>query len=371
MKTATELHRAAMATADEAYDARRKGDRALSHVLFTTAFEQERAAAEALVADVDREPTRSILLRSAATLALKATLHREAERLIAIGLSGNPPDDIADELRDLLEQVYFERHLELRGIELQPSEFQLSLAGNSVGHGVSDSHEFISRVDLIQKLVYRTAERRRGQSYRDKGKPRDEFARDLELFVSVPRAASFAVSLRIGAPEQMLLPGSPRQSLVSEVVDELLECLALFEESDVTALRKRIPDNAYYRNFVALAKSLAPDGDNVKIVGFTSSGADEKPRKLALTRPRAVAPRVDPKKRDESSRVVVEGILMFADSTHIHPRIQLVDDQGVKHRIVVPDGMMADIVKPMWESRVRVSGRKKLGVIVLEDIVPG
>jgi len=29
------------------------------------------------------------------------------ERLIAAALSGDPPDEIAEELRDLLEQVYF------------------------------------------------------------------------------------------------------------------------------------------------------------------------------------------------------------------------------------------------------------------------
>jgi hypothetical protein len=31
---------------------------------------------------------------------------REAERLIAIALSGNPPGEIAEELRDLWQQVY-------------------------------------------------------------------------------------------------------------------------------------------------------------------------------------------------------------------------------------------------------------------------
>ena len=61
---------------------------------------------------------------------------------------------------------------------------------------------------------------------------------------------------------------------------------------------------------------------------------------------------------------------MFADSTRTHPRIQVVDDQGTRHRIIVPDGMMADIVKPMWETRVRVSGRKRLGALILDDITP-
>jgi hypothetical protein len=34
---------------------------------------------------------------------------REAERLIAVALSGDPPDEIAEELRDLLDMVYFNK----------------------------------------------------------------------------------------------------------------------------------------------------------------------------------------------------------------------------------------------------------------------
>jgi hypothetical protein len=53
------------------------------------------------------EPTRSVLHRSAPTLALECGALRDAERLIAVALSGDPPAEIAEELRDLLEQVYF------------------------------------------------------------------------------------------------------------------------------------------------------------------------------------------------------------------------------------------------------------------------
>ena len=36
-----------------------------------------------------------------------ATVVKRAERLIAVALSGEPPEEIAEELRDLLEKVYF------------------------------------------------------------------------------------------------------------------------------------------------------------------------------------------------------------------------------------------------------------------------
>ena len=59
---------------------------------------------------LDFEPTRSVLHRSAASLAVECLQLREAERLIGRALAGNPPPDIADELRDLLlDGVYSQR----------------------------------------------------------------------------------------------------------------------------------------------------------------------------------------------------------------------------------------------------------------------
>ena len=53
-----------------------------------------------------------MLFRSAASLAYELKDYRESERLICMGLAGNPPIDIANELRDLYDQVNLERNLE-------------------------------------------------------------------------------------------------------------------------------------------------------------------------------------------------------------------------------------------------------------------
>ncbi|HVE71433.1 MAG TPA: hypothetical protein VNI54_08705 [Thermoanaerobaculia bacterium] len=367
--TSIDLHDAAMNFAEEAMAARRAGDETAANNLFRQAFSREREAADLVEAADSLEPTRSILLRSAASLALQANELREAERLVARGLGGNPPDDVADELRDLLEQINFERHLDLRGIELEKHEFQLSMSGNSVGFGVTDSKEFLSRVDIVQKLVYRTAERKRGEPYREKGLPKDKDTRDLEVFMSVPRAASFAVTLRLGAPEQMSLPGSQQEQFVSSVIDELLKCLRLFDAADVQAIHQKIPDNAYYRNFMALAKAFAPDGSNVKIVGLTST-RDASTERVLLKTPRPKAPRVSPASPRGGKTLEIVGTLKFADDTQQSGRIQLIDDTGKKHKIIVPEGMMADIVRPMWDTTVSVSAHKTLRGLVLDDITP-
>jgi tetratricopeptide (TPR) repeat protein len=106
MTTITDLHRHAMALADEADTARRTGADETAHSLYEQAFALEQQAAELLRADLDAEPSRSILFRSAASLAMQCGEYREAERLIATALSGNPPDDVCQELRQLLKGLY-------------------------------------------------------------------------------------------------------------------------------------------------------------------------------------------------------------------------------------------------------------------------
>jgi hypothetical protein len=107
MNQVKDLHREAMRLVDEAESARRSGNLQDARQHLRQALDRERQAADLVAADFSQEPTRSVLHRSAASLALECGALREAERLIAAALSGDPPDEIAEELRDLLEQVYF------------------------------------------------------------------------------------------------------------------------------------------------------------------------------------------------------------------------------------------------------------------------
>jgi hypothetical protein len=366
-------HRQAMEQTDLAHAARRQGDEVLALRYFRKAYELEAQAAAAFASRLDAEPTRSVLFRSAATLALDAKLLPEAEKLVCTALSGNPPEEIADELRDLLEQIYFERHLALRGIELQPDEIQMSIAGKAVGFGMAPTEAFLRRVENAETLLYRTAERQQNKPYRDRGRRERSLSETLQLFVSVPRAASFAVTLRVGASPQLSLPGfSPGE----RVIDELLECLELYTRRDEEHLRARISDDAYYRNFVSLAQTIEPDGRNIELVGFTTvrSGA---PKQVQLTPPPAVPVFKDeaqlraPKHEKPDDRTVeVTGTLKFADARKTTHEIQIVSAGNVRHPIVVPEGMMSDVVKPLWGEEVTVTGVQKGRKIHLMQIRP-
>ena len=100
-----EVHRKGMLLAQDAHVAQFRGDEATALRLFSAAFDLERAAALDLTDALDKEPTRSVLFRSAASLAMNCGRFEEGEAMIALGLSGNPPRDIADELRDVAKKI--------------------------------------------------------------------------------------------------------------------------------------------------------------------------------------------------------------------------------------------------------------------------
>lgn len=91
---------------DAAFLARRRGDVQKEREYNLQALEEERQAANAIAECYDLEPSRSVLYRSAATLAYRCCELREAERLVACALAGeNVPIEIDRELRELMEDI--------------------------------------------------------------------------------------------------------------------------------------------------------------------------------------------------------------------------------------------------------------------------
>jgi hypothetical protein len=352
------LHHEAMTLASEAFIVRMQGEIDRANNLTREAFIKEKEAANLIANNFDLEPSRSVLHRSAASLALECSELREAEKLIAVALSGEPPQEIANELRDLLEQVYFQRHLDLRGIQLSSNEFQISLAGDSVGLGLVPNHEFASRIESLEKLIYGTAERKKDKPFRKGGNPTKELSEEVEVYISTPRAASFAVSFRLG--NQLSFPGL---GLSEQVIDEIFYALKLFNDSNFEEIKKIILDNDYYQNFVGLARNIAPDGNNINMVGFTAIRNNYEER-LIMSTPRSkslmlidgTAAEVKKGERSLEDNFEIKGKLKFADSTKTDGFIKVISIEGEAYKIKVPIGMMGDVVRPLYEENVMVRG---------------
>lgn len=103
MEAATDLHQSAMHLVEQADHARASGEKIEADALYREALQKE-CQAVALIPK-DEEPTRSILCRSAASIAINCGDMYEALRLVETGLEGNPPDEIAEELKNIQERI--------------------------------------------------------------------------------------------------------------------------------------------------------------------------------------------------------------------------------------------------------------------------
>ena len=106
MKDAKNPHNQAMDLVEAAIWERSQGNGEKTIRLYADALELELAAIGELDKQGERiEPTWSILHRSAGWMAFNSRQFGLAERLAGKALAGNPHPEIAEELRDLLEQV--------------------------------------------------------------------------------------------------------------------------------------------------------------------------------------------------------------------------------------------------------------------------
>lgn len=105
MSKVEKLHTDAMDIAEEAFCLQRRGNADKATELFVQALELERQAAASLPLSDESEPTRSILYRSAASLAYNALRYDMALSLIEEGLKGSPPSDVEEELSSLRNEI--------------------------------------------------------------------------------------------------------------------------------------------------------------------------------------------------------------------------------------------------------------------------
>lgn len=105
MNSLTKHHDRAMDFAELAEAARLRKEATRHSELLQKALAEELKAIALCNEDDVPEPTYSILHRSAAALAIDCRQFRQAEKLSAKALAGEPPPEIAEELRELLARA--------------------------------------------------------------------------------------------------------------------------------------------------------------------------------------------------------------------------------------------------------------------------
>lgn len=367
MSTLKDLHRRAMNFAGQGFMAQMGTDPDAAIHLFEQALELELAAIAELRDPV--EPTYSVLHRSAGWMAIHCRQFRQAEQLASRALAGDPPDDIADELRDLWEQSNFHRHLAQEEMDISRGEIRMNLVGRSVANGVAPLSDLLPRVTNIQKLIYRIVQRMLDRPYQPRvpGEIRSRYP----TFAAAPHNGRFTISLRLGHP-------TPQSSLTgffgpADVIGEFIDLMAIVNSGNLDAVEERIPDPSYQQNFIGLSKGIAPDGRKIRQVRFATN-SDNGIRTVAVTRPASQIQTAGARTMHGGTETIeVHGTLRYADaSISNRNRIKLLADSGQSHDIQVPAGLMDDIVRPMWNLPVTVSGFRhpKQTIIRLLDIWP-
>ena len=113
--TTTNPHNQAMDLVETAILERTRGHDEKAIQLYAEALELELAAIRDLDERGDHaEPTWSVLHRSAGWMAFNSNQFRQAEKLASKALAGNPHPEIAEELRDLLEEIYMRMRRKLK-----------------------------------------------------------------------------------------------------------------------------------------------------------------------------------------------------------------------------------------------------------------
>ncbi|MBU0560094.1 MAG: hypothetical protein KKG93_11055 [Bacteroidetes bacterium] len=350
-----DLHIKAISIADEGFLKKFSGQLDEAKLLFKEALRFEKEAALAAQKENIGEPSISVLLKSAASLAINCDEFREAEKLISIALYGEPPFEIAEELRNLLEELHFQRHLQLQGITLDPTELQLVIAGRGIGYGMVKSNEILDRINIFEKITFRTVERKAGRPFREKGNIAKEIKMNFQPYLSIPRAASFAFTIRLGGnSEQLKIPGFERSV---EIIDDIIDNISLVNQADFESLKEKINDETYFKNFVGLSKELAPDGKEISLVGLTIT-RNGKEKKVQFTRRRndihsTVFIDENELKQSQDKRIELTGRLSAADQDKSNIRLTL--DNGFKYSVTVPEGL-GDIVKKYWGEQVKITG---------------
>ena len=90
-----------MLLSQEADMAKIGGNESQAQLLYKQSFDLEKQVANAYLEQFDKEPIRSMMYSSAASLAMLCHLYEEADLLIEQGLSNSTPSDMVEELNEL------------------------------------------------------------------------------------------------------------------------------------------------------------------------------------------------------------------------------------------------------------------------------
>lgn len=238
--------------------------------LYAAACQIEHFVAASLIKQKESEPTRSILYLSAASLAWRCKSYEKAERLVYEGLSGFPSPRTKVDLQRLLDDIHCRVEFASAVKSYEEGTIYTKVNGRSIGHGKIPLHLFAKYSDCVSGLILRIQDRLFHKSYESRNSRSKEYVDNL-LIPNIVALGSGSFKFHI-----QMMPASNQLSIVhngvtpAKIVNEFMENLSLFNDEKFDELHTTIGDEAYYTNFISLIKQIAPDGESVRTLSFSS-----------------------------------------------------------------------------------------------------
>ena len=374
-----------MALVDEMLVARDRGHSRVVERLAREALQCELGAATIAFDKDVSAATRLVLLRSAAHLARDARQSEAGIELAIRALSAYDLADYRDEIFRIIDTLRTYEHLRIEGVQLSDADVQLTVAGPEAAPGFARADEVTRRVEVMKKLMERTAMRRAKLPFGPPPKSH-AFRSVLTPYLSPARVASYAVTLKFGIDEQWeLLPDAAdakaktakrRPPSIARVLSDVIASAKAYAQGGPAALRKVIGDDAYAKNAAMLLKDLSPDLQRISTVGLTvvRSGRAEPvalPARDAFEERRPVwfapggHPEALPPRQAEFEGQLLEGSATRPE----HARAAVVLDDGSLVRFHYDEATHGDVIAGYWKHRVRVRLRREgQHGHVLEDV---
>ncbi|WP_309890946.1 hypothetical protein [Archangium sp.] len=345
----------------EAERAWARGERERARLLFAQAAQLEAQVALSIGAEEPR--LRSVLAISAVALGFKAARYEEAAALAHrfLGSPGELTRQGHHDLWELLQQCLGEAEvLAQMGQDAEVVPLQVKLEGGLVRPGLAPVGIVRERQQLTSALLVRVAEWRLARPFRKRGDARKEELGHLQVFEAPALAASYGLRLYVSSAAQPLERAQERP-FSQEVVETFLE-LARAAIVGPQQLGQRIQESDYRSAFMLGFRELAPDGDSVGQVSFSSP----------TWRFRAQPSVFHPEHRKALSQGLVQN-LGLGDATRVVGRLMVISLRGKKPFIQVETedrelvtfrlkkGAFDDTIGPKLNHRVVVLSEVKQG----------
>ena len=306
------LHSKAMAIADDAFIARRRGNNEQAKQLSSEAFIYERDAALLLREQFEIEPTRSVLFRSAGWLAFNAEKYEQAQEMIDYGLQGQPPFEVKAELDELLHEID-----EIKAVELKTSEYQTDITNIHFNDGENVSSGKI-KLDFFAPIINSYNEFRKAISH--------NFCVSEQEFVAT-ESGSFSIFLKPTDREQIQLDEHEQQFSLEKKFSDVLNY-----STKVDGLKKL---NLTKNELKRLKQFLNCIRKKEASINFNFNSFNNKKINYSIDKNRAISilESINKLDYDEESEVIFKGCFIAIDLKSKNFKFLIENNESIGGRI--------------------------------------